>query len=429
MIILIPIETTRRELLYKTYLCHMLALEGFTCYLGNKSRINFLLKKFTNYIYLDKGYHEGKSDAMYSLIRSQNGLIASLDEEGAVDFSDNRTLLKRYSKELFKLVDLVFLWGQKQKEIINPDELSKSKIIVSGHPRFQLLKTDYQIFYNKEAESLKKKYGKFILFSTNMGFGNNIKGDEFVRDGYGKWYKQIDEIIDYDKTKLDIYIKFVKKFSKDYDGNIIIRPHPEENIFEYEKHFKDINNVIVSNKGSVVPWIIASQVMVHPDCTTSIESFFLGKKPISLLPKTENVSHITKLPLMISTCINEYEEFNQAIKNNVIDKGNLDVLNDYFSFDKSSSIIIVNEICKLAKRIKTKNKQKISSKDYLYLNFKGYKSKLSTKKSKKLQRTKLDGLDLSEITMIHNQISLLDSSYKDLEIKKIADKLFYFKVK
>ena len=65
----------------------------------------------------------------------------------------------------------------------------------------------------------------------------------------------------------------------------------------------------------------------------------------------------------------------------------------------------------------------------MYLNFKGYKSKLSTKKSKKLQRTKLDGLDLSEITMIHNQISLLDSSYKDLEIKKIADKLFYFKVK
>lgn len=426
MVIIIPIETTRRELLYKTYLCHLLVLRGFTCYLGNKSMINSLLTKFTNYIYLDKGYHQGKSDKIYSTIKSQNGLIASLDEEGAVDFSDNRTLLKRYSKELFNLVDVVFMWGKEQKDIINLDTNYSAKIVISGHPRFELLKPKYHQFYIENANILKERYKKFILISTNMGFGNNIKGDDFVKDGYGKWYSEIEEIINYDKLKLDAYITFVKKLSANYDGNIIVRPHPEEDLSVYKRELSSYKNVYVENKDSVVSWILASEVMIHPDCTTSIESFFLGKKPISLLPKEDAVSHITKLPLTISTCINSFEEFNKALEINSINTTNTNTLDDYFSLNTNTTNIIVDELVNLSKNRQNFN-QTISTKDYLFLNFKAIKSKLSLNKAKKLQRTKLQGLNKKDINRIHQSALIINSALEKVAIKKVSDKLFCFK--
>ncbi|RMZ49848.1 hypothetical protein EB822_10725 [Flavobacteriaceae bacterium PRS1] len=426
MNILIPVETSSRELLYKTYLAHLLAMQGFDCFVGSKSRINVLMHRFKNYIYFDKGYHKGKSEGIYKIVKSRNGFIISLDEEGAVDYSDNRTLLKRYSRQLFDLVDIVFLWGEKQKEIINPTDIMNSKIIVSGHPRFELLKPEFQVFYNEEAKCFKKKYGKFILINTNMGFGNNIKGNEFVREGYGKWYNQIDEIIDYDKIKLDAYITFIKQLSESYNGNIIIRPHPEEDASIYDKQLDNLKNVIVINKGSVVPWIIASELMIHPDCTTSIESFFLGKKPISFLPKSNNTSHITKLPLIISSCINDFKDFEHTLNNNTVDTNNLKVINEYFSYDKDSSNIIANEICNYASKLQKLPYLPMTLSDRIYLNMKGLSRKLNMKKSKHLSISKLSGFTKVEVLRISNRFIEYNNKFRCVKISTIADKLFCF---
>ena len=102
MNIFIPIETTNREMLYKTFFCHYLAKKGFKCFLGSKHNINYLINNESNFLYLDKGYHLIQSDKLYKKIRKNNGTIVSLDEEGAVDFADGSTLQKRYSKNLFK---------------------------------------------------------------------------------------------------------------------------------------------------------------------------------------------------------------------------------------------------------------------------------------------------------------------------------------
>ena len=41
------------------------------------------------------------SEKIYEKIKINNGIIISLDEEGAVDFKDGSTLKNRYSKILF----------------------------------------------------------------------------------------------------------------------------------------------------------------------------------------------------------------------------------------------------------------------------------------------------------------------------------------
>ena len=38
-----------------------------------------------------------------------------------------------------------------------------------------------------------------------MGLGNNIKDDELVKVGYGKWCNNIEEIVEYYKAKIKVY--------------------------------------------------------------------------------------------------------------------------------------------------------------------------------------------------------------------------------
>ena len=141
MDILIPIETTAREMIYKIFLCNKLAYLGFNCYLGNKAYVNYLAHKKRNFIYIDKGYHKGKSLPFYKTIKENNGLIISLDEEGAVDYQDHRTLLNtRYPKEMLDAMDYVFLWGKKQYKLITKNYKKTKKLHITGHPRFELLK-------------------------------------------------------------------------------------------------------------------------------------------------------------------------------------------------------------------------------------------------------------------------------------------------
>ena len=74
MNILIPIEISSRELSYKIYLSHLLALKGFKCYLGYKSIIWHLTEKMQGYIYFDKGYHKGISDKIYDSVKKNKGV-------------------------------------------------------------------------------------------------------------------------------------------------------------------------------------------------------------------------------------------------------------------------------------------------------------------------------------------------------------------
>ena len=144
MDVLIPIETSSREMIYKIYLCHHLALKGLHCYLGRKSYINYLINNLKGYIYIDKGYHKGNSEKIYEAVKDNGGIIVSLDEEGGIDYSDGSTLLGRYSKELFDNVDLTFLWGSNQfelvKENINKDIMILKRLFIFHFCKINKLK-------------------------------------------------------------------------------------------------------------------------------------------------------------------------------------------------------------------------------------------------------------------------------------------------
>lgn len=346
--ILIPLETISRELDYKVFISMFLAYEGFNVVLGKKQYINYLITKYHSFIYLDKGYHEGISDNLYMMIKSRNGFIINLDEEGAVDFPDMSTLQNRYSKNMIKSVDKVFLWGKNQKKMILNSNINFNNLVVTGHPRFHLMKKNFFGLYESDVRDIKKKYKNFILINTNFGFGNNIKGDDHVIKNYSNRFKNIELIIKEDKLKFKLLVSLVKKISKNHD--VIIRPHPEELLYSYQKKFNNNSKVKIKREKSSIPWIIASKACIHMDCTTGIEAAILGKKVISFVPMNLNKKLLTELPLKVSEIYSNSDEILKSLNATQKKPFNNKILDNYFSLD-----LDINFFLKQFNLLKNKN--------------------------------------------------------------------------
>jgi surface carbohydrate biosynthesis protein len=425
-VIIIPIETSARELLYKQILCTMLSTQGFTCYLGSKSQIAPLLTRIKGYIYFDKGYHKGTSEALYNTIGSNGGYIVSLDEEGGIDFGNNSTLLGRYSSLLFEASNMVFLWGHRQREIVNAHISDSNKVKVTGHPRFELLKPEHHALYRKEVDRIVTKYGDFILFNTNMGFGNNIKGDAFVIENYGKRFNNIDQIVAFDKQKIKAIISVVIAVAKQHpEMMIIVRPHPEEDIDPYIQAFARYEKIKVIFKGSAVPWLMAAKAMIHPDCTTAVESLFIGAKPLSFLPEGHPKDLVTHIPLEASSVHTRIESLLLELKSLLQERQEI-IWEDhpfaeaYFSISQKTLESIVRLLKEFSQTIHSNGSPKndLSILDRLRMEIRILRRKIDMNPAAKLIQNKLTGLNRGSVMnnqrIIEDVMGANDTSFSQL---------------
>ena len=429
--ILIPIETANRELIYKVYLCNHLVLKGYRCYLGRKSYINYLVKNLKEYIYIDKGYHKGVSEKIYEAVKKNDGIIINLDEEGALDLSNYSVLMGRYSKTLFDNADLTFLWGNKQYELLKKNMNGKNKVFVTGHPRFELLKPKFKFLYQDEVNKIKNKYRDFILINTNMGSGNNIRGDKFVESNYKSRIKNINQIITFDKKKLEAYRSLIINLSQHFDKMIVLRPHPEEDHAFYLDAFKDIKNIIVVYDGSVVPWILAADIMIHPDCTTAIESLFTGKKSISYLPYNYPKDLVIPLALEASECFTSESKLISFLKDKVHSLENVDLENypfadENFSISEETTNLIVNEINQLKNIQSRQIDKKLTIKERAYLLYMYIRSKQKIFNSNKLIENKLKGFNSNNVRALNKTIIKYNNQFSAVKCRAINKNLYLY---
>ncbi len=423
--ILIPIETSSRELLYKVYLCNLLSLNGFNCFLGNKVEISNLFSQMNSFLYLDKGYHKDVSEKIYADLKSRNAIIVNLDEEGAIAFPDGSPLHLRYSKKALDSFDFTFFWGSAQMEMVNDIIPEKNKAIVSGHPRFYLLKNKFKFLYEEKVKEIKDKYGRYILINTNFARANNIRGEDIARNNYIGRYKNIDTRIKNDKIKLKIFKSLIEKLSK-LDYNIVVRPHPEEKIDTYQDYFKNLSNVFITNSGSVVPWIIGSETLIHSDCTTAVEALMLNKKSISFLDRSLDKSVLTILPQKGSYVFYDEDkvvEFikNKSFKNNETEE--YDWLETYFNFSNDSFEIILDNLNKLKF---SNNECKELRSYFIYRRAKSYLNKILNRKDS-LNSQKLQDFNFENIKFIQKNISTNITNFRNIRIDKKCPNLFLFK--
>ncbi len=86
------------------------------------------------------------------------------------------------------------------------------------------------------------------------------------------------------------------------EHTIVVRPHPTENQEVYNDIAKNCQRVKVTNEGNVVPWLMATDVVIHNGCTTGVEAYMMGVPAISYRAKINEKYDLGfyRLPNLIS---------------------------------------------------------------------------------------------------------------------------------
>jgi hypothetical protein len=99
------------------------------------------------------------------------------------------------------------------------------------------------------------------------------------------------------------------------DHTIIVRPHPAELHETWVNAAEGLSNVKVVFEGTVSPWLLAADAVLHWGCTTGLEAFLMGKPVVAYNPITaeeEKFDH--KLPHSISVVARTPEETIKALR-------------------------------------------------------------------------------------------------------------------
>lgn len=76
----------------------------------------------------------------------------------------------------------------------------------------------------------------------------------------------------------------------------------------------------VIHEGNVIPWLAASEALVHNGCTTGIEAFVMGKPALAYRPVTDEVFDLS-LPNDLSRQCFDLDELSQSLRSLLADGG------------------------------------------------------------------------------------------------------------
>jgi len=149
-VVLLSIESVKRDLDSRLLLADRLADAGYTVYLGYARKIFSLLCYFQNSIYIGRFMSLGGSEVdkkILDICYKNNNHFHYLHDEGGFLFSGD---YKGYSKIIYPLdylshpgVTSILFWGKKQLDVLKDDMHTSllSKSFVTGKYRFEMYKS------------------------------------------------------------------------------------------------------------------------------------------------------------------------------------------------------------------------------------------------------------------------------------------------
>ncbi len=295
--IYIPVESKKREFDGKILLSARLLEHGFRVVLGTKSGIHREILQARHGIYLAKSA-SNVFLSFYRQLKNRGHHLVVLDVEGgALTREIKNDLLRSYQPEASAYFDFFYVFGEKIRDAIlrELDYIKPDMVVVTGEPRFDLLRSEYSRFYEEEAKEIQDRYGRYVLFNTSFGLSNSALGD----NGILRFLETTDDI---PEEQRHLYLlkhaegkKLIRAFtalarevaSAFPEIQVVIRPHPDEDPALYQRAFQDDPTIHVNGQGNVQPWILCALAVIHHDCTTGMEAVMAGKPTIAYVPFTE----------------------------------------------------------------------------------------------------------------------------------------------
>ncbi|MBI9074124.1 MAG: hypothetical protein JEZ02_01850 [Desulfatibacillum sp.] len=319
----IPIETKVRELHAKILLACHAAQAGFSVVMGMQSELLRRMKYLPKGIYVEKGISPLKIPGT-RLLKGLGNKVVAWCEEGLVIVDQETYARDRVSAEVFTMLDAFYAWGQVQAGAIAQKMGPESrKIVIAGNPRFDLLRAPFRAIFDEEARAIRSRHGDFLLINTNFGLYNNFFGRDYFIENLMRRHGRIQNPeheaflqnwVDHVGKVFDAFQELLPVLSQYFpDRKIVLRPHPSEDHDVWKKAVQGLDNVEVIHQGNVIPWILASEVLVHNSCTTGVEAYVLGKPVVAYRPVLSSLYEF-ELPRAVSIPAFTAEETIRAIQ-------------------------------------------------------------------------------------------------------------------
>jgi surface carbohydrate biosynthesis protein len=466
MNICFPIEVKVREFIPKVFLCYQLLkkkkFKAVNIILGDKKYIGSV-EDCKNLLYFSKGLWGKEWDQKIKDIRKRN-FIFDLDEEGPVNVLRPDDSKIRLNKNEIERFDKVFLWGRSALKIYKKkfkNDFVKKYLLVTGHPKFDLLKKPYLGIYSEEVKKIKKEFKNFVFIPSNFSV-DHITGDNnyyeytvsLLKKNLNPNIKILNDYFFEEKRNYNELVVLIKKLAEQNPNtNFIFRPHPTQDISKVKLTFKHASkNLFVIYKYTVTPWIIACNLFIHNDCMTSLEAVALKKKIIKfhLTPLNNKITRSINIGIHfynLEKCLSFLNKYfrNQARIKNEFNKFSTDLvynINKNYFTDKFMTFI-KNSNFNLNKEIKIFKNTKYKKNSHIFLFFEKFKSilkftmiklRIYTKFVKfynynkllsgKYKKSKVVYIKKEEINSIINVFSKLDKTKFYFTVKKINTNVF-----
>lgn len=394
--VIISVHKTVRELESKLLLSSFLIEKDFNVIIGRAGYLRDNFSFLPRGIYFDLRFSKTRKDVFKKAVKYGNKIV-TIDEESVSAPNLKSFYLNHIDNETLNLTERIFCWGKVHSKIIKSilSSNNKKKIIESGHPRFDILRPEFDDFFLKKSTRLKNKFGDFILINSRAGGGvmrNEVEKEykinvsrSIISDSENEKNKFFNAFR-YRKRKHEKLVELIEALALKFpQKKIIIRPHFTESIKDWNSSLSNVlvnnSNIRVIKSGSVNSWIKASKLMIHTGCTTGTESF-IGKNNVIIYEPSEiiNYNYTSKITSKLSinaSSINEVLSFSDDIFNNKyfeskskrIEKEKLFDTNYSSRTGKFSSQIISEELTKIAFTDKANFNLEKKSKSFKYLYF------------------------------------------------------------
>jgi len=329
--IIIPVENQMRELDPKLLLACIAARRGFSSIIGSRLEIDFHIASLPRSIYLSKSM-TARSIKMFRIMRKLGHEIAVWDEEALVHMQPETYFTRRLSKEAISYVSHLFAWGRENAELWRqyPDLPETMPIHITGNPRGDMLRPQLHSYFKTEAETLRQKFGDFILINTNFSNVNAFVpslnlflpvGDageipKFGRGAVGMRREYAEGLRDFKLAVFNDIKNLIPALEQAFpEYAVVVRPHPTENPEVYHDIAAACERVEVTNEGNVIPWLMAAKALVHNSCTTGVEAYIMQVPAVTYMASRDEYydSGYYRLPNTLSYRCFNFEQLRETL--------------------------------------------------------------------------------------------------------------------
>jgi surface carbohydrate biosynthesis protein len=365
-IIYFPMEIASRELDSRLLLAAIAAAHGFEVVLGQKWLIERNIERMTPGVYLSKTLTV-RDAKMLKRAKAAGYITAAVDEEipGLVVHDKNFWWV---SRDAVDATDLIFLPGTfNTNAFIEALGLPTGRVRKAANPRWDLLRRELRSIFAEEAAELRQRHGQFILVNSNLGFTNSHKGnqEQIIQSliDQGKvdpndhaFLGQLRDIGRMEGDNRAALLDLMPTLARAFPAHkIIVRPHPSENVEAWQEWTSGIPNLSIVREGSATAWIMASQVLVHTNCTTGVEAIALDHPALCLVP-TDNPAGRRYLANLVNPVVKTTSEAIAAIASLLANPGGcysnelVERFRDSMSYDQqqTGAAAIISSIEELA---------------------------------------------------------------------------------